>query len=390
MDFYKKLAAIRQPIPEVLAREELFSNAPGDWHVVVADIINSTEAVASGRHADVNLIAAGCLIAVLNVTKSLNIEIPYFFGGDGGTVLVPSEMLEAAIAGLHAHKQNSLDNFSLNLRVGSISIKEIVAAGYEIKIAKVEESPGFNKSLLIGNGIKYAEYIIKKNAGTGNRLSSAEQDLLNMEGMECKWDKIRPPASELEVVCFLIEAIDEKKQATLYCDILKRLDKEYGDIQKRHPITINMLKFKIDFNKLRKEMIARYSKWKPFYFLKESLRSIAGKFFFKYNLRVNNLRANDYLNQLITFSEILTIDGRINTIVSGNSDNRKRFVSYLQELEKQNLIVFGHYVSTASIMTCYVQNMENKHVHFIDGADGGYTEAAKELKPKLAALRVFE
>jgi hypothetical protein len=37
-------------------------------------------------------------------------------------------------------------------------------------------------------------------------------------------------------------------------------------------------------------------------------------------------------------------------------------------------------------MTCYIENRNNKHIHFLDGSNGGYTEAAKELKPKLQML----
>lgn len=388
LDFYKNLIVLKKPVPEVLADENHFTDTPGDWHIVVADIINSTEAVNSGRHVDVNLVAAGCLIAVLNVTKLLNVEIPYFFGGDGGTVLVPGEILPKVIAGLNAHKQNSRDNFSLNLRIGSIPVEEVRKAGYKIKIAKIEESPGFNKALLVGNGFKYAEYIIKRKT-IHVAADVLNPDDLNLEGMECRWDKVKPPASEFEVVCFLIDAINEEDQFKLYSEILQQLDLIYGDMMQRHPITINMLKLKADLKKLKREMLARYSKWKPGYLLKKWFISLFGKFYFKYDLKINNLRASDYLNQLITYSEILTIDGRINTIVSGTATNRRRFLDYLRELEKSGLIVFGHYVSSASIMTCYVQNIYNKHVHFIDGADGGYTEAAKELKPKLASINTF-
>ncbi len=388
MDFYKNLTIIKRPIPDVLADENYFVDAPGDWHIVVADIINSTEAVSSGRHIDVNLIAAGCLIAVLNVTKSLDVEIPYFFGGDGGTVMVPGEILPKVLAGLNAHKQNSRENFSLNLRIGSLSVEEIRNAGYKVKLAKIEESPGFNKALLIGNGFKYAEYIIKKTSiHVASDISTLQE--LDLEGMECKWDKVKPPASEFEVVCFLIDTVNEKDQFEIYSAILKKLDEVYGPFEKRHPLTINTLKFKADLKKIKREMIARYSKLNLFYLFRTWLVDLFGNFYFKYNLKVNNLRANDYLTQLIAFSEILTIDGRINTIVSGTSGNRQRFLAFLQELEKQQLIVYGHYASSASIMTCYVQNIYNKHVHFIDGADGGYTEAAKELKPKLAALHTF-
>lgn len=37
-------------------------------------------------------------------------------------------------------------------------------------------------------------------------------------------------------------------------------------------------------------------------------------------------------------------------------------------------------------MTCYVNNLdEGGHLHFIDGAGGGYTLAAQQLKNQLSA-----
>jgi hypothetical protein len=63
--------------------------------------------------------------------------------------------------------------------------------------------------------------------------------------------------------------------------------------------------------------------------------------------------------------------------------NYLKLLEYLKEQEQKGLLLFGHHVSKESIMTCFIENRNNKHIHFIDGANGGYTEAAKELKPKL-------
>lgn len=43
-------------------------------------------------------------------------------------------------------------------------------------------------------------------------------------------------------------------------------------------------------------------------------------------------------------------------------------------------IFFGVHVSKASLMTCAIRAYEGSHVHFVDGADGGYALAAKQLK----------
>ena len=37
-------------------------------------------------------------------------------------------------------------------------------------------------------------------------------------------------------------------------------------------------------------------------------------------------------------------------------------------------------------MTCLVFGYDNRHVHFVDGAEGGYAMAARELKQRLKNL----
>ena len=112
-------------------------------------------------------------------------------------------------------------------------------------------------------------------------------------------------------------------------------------------------------------------------------RTVIGQFYFKYNLNINNLRGKEYLTQLIDNADTLTIDGRINTIISGTMDKRIEFIKYLSIQEKEGNLIYGHHISRESVMTCYIENYNEKHIHFIDGSNGGYTEAARELKTKL-------
>jgi hypothetical protein len=392
VNFYNDLTSITLKIEDVLADENYFTQVPPDWHVIIADIENSTQAIEGGRHDDVNLIAAGSLISVINVTKAHNLEVPYFFGGDGGTVIVPEQLLKKVLAGLNAHRRNSLKTFSLDLKIGSVSIQEITDAGYDLKVAKIGVCKGYNKSVVIGNGLKYAEQLIKSAYSKDEEklkreLSNDDFSELNLDGLECRWDKIKPPNEEREVVCLLIEAARASEHLQVYRQVLIKLNEIYGKSEKRHPIALNRLQLLASFKKLGKEMRARYSSWNTAHFFKSLYESVAGKFYFKYNLKINNLKGKDYLEQVIAFSDTLTIDGRINTIVSGTKENRMRLLEYLKQQETTGRLFYGHHVSKESIMTCYIENRDSKHIHFIDGSNGGYTEAAKELKPKLKKLQ---
>ena len=90
-----------------------------------------------------------------------------------------------------------------------------------------------------------------------------------------------------------------------------------------------------------------------------------------------------YLHNLVELSDTLVIDGKINTVISGTTHQREQLVDALTKLEKDGEILFGLYVSTESVMSCYVRNLNDRHVHFVDGAEGGYTNAASIIKRKL-------
>ena len=37
--------------------------------------------------------------------------------------------------------------------------------------------------------------------------------VVNLEGMECRWQEIAPPKEQKKIACLLVNAIDEKSQA---------------------------------------------------------------------------------------------------------------------------------------------------------------------------------
>jgi hypothetical protein len=82
-------------------------------------------------------------------------------------------------------------------------------------------------------------------------------------------------------------------------------------------------------------------------------------------------------------SDTLVIDGRINTVISGTAQQRELLETALSKIERDGEIFYGLFVSKESVMSCYVRNMNDRHVHFVDGAEGGYTKAAGVIKQKI-------
>ena len=384
LNFYRDIKAVKLPLAQAL-EDRSFFELPSDWFVVIADIKNSTAAVAEGRHNDVNLVAAGSLIAALNIAKEKQVEIPFFFSGDGGAVLVPADIADDVVAALRRHNENAMKNFGLTLHLGSLLAKDIFSHGAVLRIAKVQVGENLSKAIVIGNGLKVAERFIKQSSESTQAISNTLD--LNMTGLECRWDKVKPPTEENEIVCYLVEATSQSMHTAVYRDVLTKMDEIYGSLESRSPLSVNRLKLLLNLKKMENEMKMKFGRWRTGYYFRMLFENVLGQFFFGLNLKLGGIHGQDYLSQLIANADTLTIDGRINTIISGKTEKRKQLVDYLKVQEEKGVLIFGHHISKESIMTCYIENMNAKHIHFVDGSDGGYTEAAKELKAKALAVR---
>ena len=64
----------------------LYSPLPGDWSIGVADIVESTKAIAQARYKAVNMAGASVIAAVTNALEGR--EFPFVFGGDGASFAV--------------------------------------------------------------------------------------------------------------------------------------------------------------------------------------------------------------------------------------------------------------------------------------------------------------
>ena len=374
--FYSRLPVNQISLSDLLMEEHLFYKVPSNWQVLITDVKKSTEAVAKGLHETVNLVATGSIVAVLNIAYKENITVPFFFGGDGATFIVPSSILDSVMKALLQHQQNTEQNFNMILRVGHVPVSTIYADGYILNISKLRSSDLFTIPILLGDGLSYAEGIIK---GKNFLLPSFEssEDELDMSGMQCRWDKIKPPESYDEVVSLLVITPKKVNQATAFKKVIDLLDKIYGDTEKRKPITTAKLKLKGTFKKIGREMRVRMGSYKFFYLIRTWFITFLGTFYFK------TKSGKKYLTQLTEMSDTLVIDGKINTVISGTINQRKELEVALNSLESDGYILYGFFVSNESIISCYVRSMDENHIHFVDGADGGYTKAAAVLKKKI-------
>jgi len=289
---------------------------------------------------------------------------------------VPPVLIDKVMHALTLYKDNTLANFNLTLRAGTIPVGDIYKEGHEIHIAKYSSSAAFSIPIVLGNGLNYAEKIIKGEDYLFSGIATQETEL-DLTGMQCRWDKIPPPADKEEIVTLLIIAREVSQQATVFKKVLEKMEDLYGTPEKRQPISVDRLKLKTTFSKLGKEMRAKMGRVQLFELIKTWLLSFYVYVYF------STKKGKDYLQSLVEMSDTLVIDGRINTVITGNAKQRAGLQKLLDAMEAEGDIIYGMHVSGASIMSCYVRNLDDGHIHFVDGSEGGYTQAARMLKAKL-------
>ena len=375
--FYTDLPIHTQPVNNLLIQPDTFQQIPPNWAVVVTDIKGSTKAVQGGLSELVNLIATGSIIAALNIATKSKIDLPFFFGGDGATLIVPPTLLPEIMEALELHQNNVKKEFNIDLRVGSLAVSNVYEAGAQIKIAKVSINPLYDIPLVLGTGLQYAEETIKSKVIDFQDIKVTDS-VLNLEGMECRWNRIPPPPNADEVVCLLIYAKKESEQAAVFKKVLDKADDVYGAHQKRNPISLPKLRMNAGLRKVRMELRMRKPNFRFLEWMKNWIFMIGGKYWY-----LPSKIGKKYLNELIKLADIFVLDGKINMVISGKVSQRKQLLQYLDKMEEESEIIYGVHVSKESIISCYVRNREANHIHFIDGGDGGYTQAAVMLKEKM-------
>jgi Protein of unknown function (DUF3095) len=378
VSFYSDLTGRSISVSKLIADASLMVDIPASWHVVITDIRGSTQAISEGRHEEVNRIATGSIVIVLNIAFRSGISIPFFFGGDGVTFMVPDTMIDQVMESLAGYRDQAMEKHTLYLRIGYVPVLDIYQSGYYIKVAKYYSSGNFVIPVVTGFGLAYAENKIK-NMDDSPEYKHFFPKQPDLNGMQCRWDRIGPPANNTEILTLLVSCRDLRTQADDFAAILSKIEDLYGPFNKRQPISVAELKLKSTFKQLQTEENPSNGKTMTQQFFRTWLNTIYCHFYFK----TRSGRA--YLQRIVEMSDTLVIDGRINTVISGTAVQREQLLQYLDGMEQNGTVVYGFHISSSTIMSCYVQNSEYGHIHFVDGAEGGYTQAAVILKRKLLA-----
>jgi len=368
-----------------------FKSVPSAWYIVIADIVGSTKAIESGRYKDVNILGACSIVAVLNIAGSL--EIPFVFGGDGATILIPPSLYVQARQALLATRQRARTEFGLDLRVGAVPVPDVTVAGYDVKVAKLRVSENYHQAAFTGGGLSYATQLLKNPLSAsiynyGNSISPAKADF---SGLECRWQDI--PSKHGETVSLIVKVTADNSDIInrIYQEVIEEIQAIYGSEDDFNPIDKKYLKLAFSYKYLRAETLLRAKSsqvvHKSLYFLKILIENLLGWFLMTFKVQLQDVDWGSYKENAIAATDYKKFDDMLQMVIDGNETQRKNLNRYLKKNYKKGKLVYGLHISDRALMTCLVFERNGRQVHFVDGADGGYAVAAKAMKRRINSKR---
>lgn len=383
IDFYTNLRPIHSLVDITEPRN--FVPVPSEWYVAVTDVKGSTKAIEAGRYKDINLLSASTIVGILNVTKGT--EIPFIFGGDGATLLIPPRFLELTKKSLVSTKNLAQNIFNLELRVGIIPISKIIES-YPILISKLVISPNYNQAILRGGGISYAERLIKQEETAYLYQLSAEDESIPADytGLECRWQDIKSPRGE--TISIIIQAISNQPDR-VYREVIENITSICGNEDCFRPVTPDRLHLSFTAHGLMGEakVFEGSSFWQRlFYLIAIWLGNILGWILLKLKVRNQTADWGNYPQLLISTTDYKKFDDGLRMVIACTAEQRLKLQDYLQGKYEEQVLCYGIHISDRALMTCLVFERNGRQVHFIDSADGGYALAAKQLKAQIKLI----
>jgi hypothetical protein len=357
----------------------LYSPLPDDWAIGVADIVESTRAIANQRYKAVNMAGAAVIAAVTNALEGR--EFPFVFGGDGASFAVsPADLAQAreALAATAAWVGADLD---LVMRVALVPVKEIRAQGFDVRVARFGPSPNLSYAMFSGGGLGWADGAMKRGEfAVESAPVGAQPDL---SGLSCRFEEI--PATRgviLSVLVMPATGADPSAFRKVIEDVIGLVEQS-PDAGRPVPPGGPPLRWP----PAGLEYEARAARGGTL--LKRRAVALAFTFWaylvLRFGIRVAGFVPANYIRQVVENSDFRKYDDGLRMILDCTPELERTLTQLLERAAAGKVVRYGLHRQDAAMMTCFAPSvMRSDHIHFIDGARGGYASAATALKAMAA------
>jgi hypothetical protein len=356
----------------------LYAPLPSDWSIGVADIVGSTKAIAQARYKAVNMAGAAVIAAVTNALEGR--EFPFVFGGDGASFAVAPDDLERTRQTLAATAAWVKEDLDLEMRVALVPIAAIRAQGLDVRVARFGSSPNLSYAMFSGGGLGWADAAMKRGEFAVAAAPPGTQP--DLSGLSCRFEEI--PAVRgliLAVLVMPVEGADPVAYRKLIEDIVALVERSPdqgrpvppgGPPLRWPPAGVEFEARAQRGGPLFKRRLGVFA-WTLFYY-----------FIMRFGIKVGGFVPHIYVQQVVENSDFRKYDDGLRMVLDCTPDLERELSASLAMASSAGIARYGLHRQDAAMMTCFTPSaIRSDHVHFIDGARGGYASAATALKATL-------
>ena len=358
-----------------LMEPSLYSPLPDDWSVGVADIVESTKAIAQSRYKAVNMAGAAVIAAVTNALEGR--EFPFVFGGDGASFAVSPDDFARARDALSATAAWVSADLDLVMRVALVPVAAIRAQGLDVRVARYGPSANLSYAMFSGGGLGWAEAAMKRGEFAVPPASSGAQP--DLSGLSCRFEEI-PSARGLILSVLVVPARDADPQAfrNVIEDIIALVERS-PDAGRPVPSGGPPLRWPprgLDYE-VRATRGGSLLSRRAYVFGRTFLAYVIMRF----GINIGGFVPKAYIRQVVENSDFRKYDDGLRMILDCTEDLGRELTERLVAAADRGVVRYGLHRQDSAMMTCFTPSaIRSDHVHFIDGASGGYASAATALK----------
>ncbi len=322
------------------------------------------------------MVGAAVISAQINAHEDMG--FPFIFGGDGAGFAVPPGWAQRSADALAAVQVWAREEFGMGLRTGMVSVAEIRTAGFDLRVARFLVSDGAEYAMFAGGGLNWAEARMKAGAHTIPPAPPGTQP--DLTGLSCRWSHM-PSRHGTVLSVVILPGRDAAEDA--FAGVLREVLEVAGGLDRAgHPAPET----------------GPGTSWPPAGATLEAhcqrrgkslggarrkvlLESLVAWLLIRTGWKIGGFDARRYQRMIGANADFRKFDDGLKMTLDCDARTEARLRAILDGAQRAGLVRFGLYRQDEAMMTCIVPSiLTDDHVHFVDGASGGYTEAARQIK----------
>jgi hypothetical protein len=263
------------------------------------------------------------------------------------------------------------------MRVALVPASAVRAQGLDVRVARFGPSPNLSYAMFSGGGLSWAEAAMKRGEFAVPKAPPGTQP--DLSGLSCRFEEI--PATRGLILSVLVMPARDADPAAF-----RKVIEDVVALVERSPDAGRPV-----------PPGGPPLRWPPAGVEYEARAARGGSLFrrrsfvlantlwaylvMRFGIKVGKFVPKTYVQQVVENSDFRKYDDGLRMILDCTPELEQALTQRVADAAANGVVRYGLHRQDAAMMTCFTPSvMRSDHVHFIDGARGGYASAATALK----------